>query len=156
MKNKLILCDVRNLVFKLFKPKKRADVRYISILFTFLILVACANTGNESMKGQTEEKVQAKIVAGQTTKLQIKGMFGSPFETSYTDSGSLIWKYQYDDTTAFTKETVGSVLLTFGLAGIKSEGTRNELVILFDENDVVRKFNMSNSSIETGTLLFAD
>jgi len=68
----------------------------------------------------------------------------------------LIWTYQYDDTSAFTVETVGSVLFTLGLAGIKSEGTRNELVILFDENDVVKKFNMSNSDVETGTLLFAD
>jgi outer membrane protein assembly factor BamE (lipoprotein component of BamABCDE complex) len=131
-------------------------VKYFSILVAFLMLVACANTGNESMKGMTEDKVQATIVAGKTTKAQIQGMFGSPFETSYTDNGALIWKYQYDDTTAFTPETVGSVIFTLGLAGTKSEGTRNELVILFDENDVVRKFNMSNSDIETGTLLFAN
>ena len=131
-------------------------MKYISILVASLMLVACANTGNESMKGMTEDKVQATIVAGKTTKAQIQGMFGSPFETSYTDNGALIWKYQYDDTTAFTPETVGSVIFTLGLAGTKSEGTRNELVILFDENDVVRKFNMSNSDIETGTLLFAN
>ena len=131
-------------------------MKYFLILIASLSLFGCANTGNESMKGQTEEKVSAKIVEGVTTKSQIKGMFGSPFETSYTDSGALIWKYQYDDTTAFTPETVGSVIFTLGLAGTKSEGTRNELVILFDENDVVRRFNMSNSDIETGTLLFAD
>lgn len=131
-------------------------MKYLVIMLGSLILVACANTGNESMKGMTEEKVQSTIVAGTTTKAQIKGMFGSPFETSYTDNGALIWKYQYDDTTAFTPETVGSVILTLGLAGTKSEGTRNELVILFDENDIVKKFNMSNSDIETGTLLFAN
>lgn len=131
-------------------------MKYFSILVASLMLVACANTGNESMKGMTEDKVQATIVAGKTTKSQIQGMFGSPFETSYTDNGSLIWKYQYDDTTAFTPETVGSMIFTLGLAGTKSKGTRNELVILFDENDVVRKFNMSNSDIETGTLLFAN
>ena len=131
-------------------------MKYVATLLGSLMLVACANTGNESMKGMTEDKAQATIVEGKTTKAQIKGMFGSPFETSYTDSGSLIWTYQYDDTSAFTVETVGSVLFTMGLAGIKSEGTRNELVILFDENDVVKKFNMSNSDVETGTLLFAD
>ena len=108
------------------------------------------------MKGMTEDKVQTTIVAGKTTKAQIQGMFGSPFETSYTDNGALIWKYQYDDTTAFTPETVGSVIFTLGLAGTKSEGTRNELVILFDENHVERKFNMANSDIETGTLLCAN
>ncbi len=130
-------------------------MRHFIFALSALFLFACANTGNESMKGMTESRVQAQIVAGTTTKAQIKGMFGSPIETSYTDSGALIWKFQYDDTTALTPETVGSILLTLGLAGTKSEGTRNELVILFDENDIVQKFNMSNSDIETGTLLFA-
>ena len=118
-------------------------------------LAGCADTGNKSLKYATESKVQGQIKEGVTTKNQIQAMFGSPFKTSYTDNGSLIWTYQYDDTTALTPQTVGSVLLTFGLAGTKSKGTRNELVILFDENNVVKKFNMSNSEIETGTILFA-
>ena len=37
---------------------------------------------------------------------------------------------------------------------MKSEGTRTELVILFDENDIVKRFNLSNSPIETGTGIF--
>ena len=49
---------------------------------------------------------------------------------------------------------VGSVLFTLGLAGTKYKGTRNELVILFDEKNIVKKFNISNSEIETGTILF--
>ena len=53
-------------------------------------------------------------------------------------------------------ETVGSVILTLGLAGVKAKGQRNELTVLFDENDVVKKFNMSNSDIESGSLLFAN
>ena len=59
-------------------------------------------------------------------------MLGSPFETLHTDSGLLIWKYQCDDISAFTEETVGSFLSTFDIAGMKSEGTRDELVIVFD------------------------
>ena len=81
-------------------------------------------------------------------------MFGSPIETTYTDGGSLIWTYRYDDTTALTPETVASTVLTLGIAGTKSRGTRNELVVLFDENDVVRRFNMSNSPIVIGTGVF--
>ena len=81
-------------------------------------------------------------------------MFGSPYKTSYTDNGSLIWTYQYDGTTALTPETVESVLFTLGLAVTKSKGTRNVLVILFDEKNIVKKFNMSNSEVETGTILF--
>ena len=126
------------------------------ILFgLMLILAGCAGTGNESLKNATESQVKKQITIGVTTKDQVQAMFGSPFKTSYTDNGSLIWTYQYDDTSALTIETVGSAILTLGLAGSKSKGTRNELVILFDEKDIVKKFNMSNSKIESGTLLFA-
>ena len=87
---------------------------------------------------------------------RLKSKFGDPFETSFTDGGQLIYKYQYDDATALTAETVGSVIFTLGLLGTKTKGERNTLTILFDNNDIVRKFNMSNSKIESGTLIFAN
>ena len=124
------------------------------IIFLSILVSGCANVGNKSLKGLTEQDVQQTITIGQTTKEQIRGAFGSPFKTSYTDGGLEIWTYQYDDTSALTAETVGSVVLTLGLAGTKSRGTRNELVILFDEENVVRRFNMSNSPIEAGTGIF--
>ena len=124
------------------------------LLLSLLVISGCANTGNKSMKGATPASVEAQITIGQTTKEQVQAMFGSPFETKYTDGGMLIWTYRYDDTSALTAETVGSVVLTAGLLGTKARGTRNELVILFDENDVVKRFNMSNSPIETGTGVF--
>ena len=119
-----------------------------------LCLGGCANTGNKSVADATPESIEAQIKVGVTTKSEIQSMFGAPMETNYTDGGLLIWTYRYDDTTALTAETVGSMILTLGLAGAKSEGTRNELVILFDENDVVKRFNMANSPIETGTGIF--
>ena len=125
----------------------------VSVLL-LLVVGACANVGNKSMKNVSEVDINASIVIGETTKAQVQARFGSPYETTYTDEGSLIWKYRYDDTSAFTLETVGSVLLTAGLAGAKSTGTRNELVVMFDENNVVKRFNMSNSPIEAGTGLF--
>ena len=121
--------------------------------FTILI-TGCANSGNKSVKGVSQTQVEQVIVIGETTKQNIQTVFGAPLETTYTDSGLLIWKYQYDDTSMLNLETVASVYLTLGLAGTKSKGTRNELVVLFDENDIVKKFNMSNSPIETGTGIF--
>ena len=54
-----------------------------------------------------------QITKGVTTKDQVQPMFGSPIKTSYTDNGSLIWTYQFDDTTSLTPQTVGSVLFTW-------------------------------------------
>jgi hypothetical protein len=127
------------------------------LILTFLMIMVisgCANSGNKSVEDATPESVGAVLKVGETTKQEVEAIFGPPIETTYTDGGLLIWTYRYDDTSALTVETVGSVLLTLGLAGAKSEGTRNELVILFDENDVIKRYNMSNSPIETGTGIF--
>ena len=129
-------------------------IRLLVVLTSCLLITACANTGNQSVKNITKADVESSIIVSQSTKAQIESKFGAPFESSYTDGGLMIWKYRYDDTTAFTAETVGSTILTLGLAGTKSEGTRTELVILFDENDIVKRFNLSNSPIETGTGIF--
>ena len=75
--------------------------------------------------------------------------------TSFTATGTLIYKYRYDDTSAMNAKTVASVLFTYGLAGSKMEGTRLELVVLFDENNVVQNYNFSTSEINGGTGLFA-
>lgn len=114
----------------------------------------CANSGNKSVKNVSQEQAERTIVAGETSKQDIQRIFGAPIETDYTDGGLLIWKYRYDDTSALNLETVASVYFTLGLAGTKSKGTRNELVVLFDENDIVKRFNMSNSPIEIGTGIF--
>lgn len=129
-------------------------VKCLAIAFAAIVLIGCANVGNKSMKNVSESEINASIIVGKTTKSEIQAKYGSPIETTYTDGGLLIWTYRYDDTSAMTLETVGSVVLTAGLAGTKSRGTRNELVVLFDENNVVRKFNMSNSPIEAGTGVF--
>lgn len=126
----------------------------ISILFGLSVVSGCANVGNASLEDLTEAEASEKIVKGETTKEQVRSMFGSPYETTFTDGGLEIWRYQYDDTSAFTPETVGSAVLTFGLAGSKARGTRNELVVLFDSNNIVKQFSMSNSPIEAGTGIF--
>ena len=131
------------------------NLLYISAILSIgTFAMGCANVGNASMEDFTEEQANEAIVKGVTTKKEIRAAFGSPIESTFTDGGLAIWKYQYDDTSAFTPDTVGSVILTFGLAGTKARGTRNELVILFDENDIVKQFNMSNSPIEAGTGVF--
>ena len=130
--------------------------KFLILLVTFSFLIGCADVGNKSIKDIDSEKAEATLTEGVTTKAEVEAIFGDPYETTFTDGGQIIYKYQYDDTSAFTVETVTSVIFTLGLAGTKSKGNRNELTILFDENDVVKKFNMSNSDIEAGTLLFAD
>ena len=100
--------------------------------------------------------MNSAIVKGKTTITEVKGIYGDPFETSFTATGTLIYKYRYDDTSSMNAKTVASVLFTYGLAGSKMEGTRLELVVLFDENNIVKNYNFSTSDINGGTGLFAN
>ncbi len=74
----------------------------ICLLGFTLLFSGCANTGNKSLKDVSESQVKGQIKEGVTTRSQVQAMFGSPFKTSYKDNGSLIWTYQYDDTSALT------------------------------------------------------
>ena len=119
-----------------------------------LILSGCANEGSTVLKKVSEAEVEGKIFVGKTTRDQVRAMYGSPLETSYTDTGLEIWKYQYDDTTGLNVENIASQVLTLGLAGSKHTGDRKELVVLFDEKNIVKRFNMSVSPVTKGKGLF--
>lgn len=125
-------------------------LRIIALAVFALAVAGCASTGNETLKNETELTVASKIEVGATTAAEIKAMFGSPYETTYTDSGMLIWKYRLDDLKA---DAVNFIPLV-NMFGSKYSGTRKELVILFDENDVVKRSNMSESDVETKSGIF--
>jgi outer membrane protein assembly factor BamE (lipoprotein component of BamABCDE complex) len=128
--------------------------RSFIILISIALLAGCANAGNKAVDGLTQADVSKSLVQEKTTKNEVRNLFGSPMETTYTDGGLEIWKYEYVDASAMTAETVGSMLLTFGLAGTKTEGTKYELTILFNDNDTVKKFNMNDSEVQSGTGIF--
>ena len=115
-----------------------------------LCLGGCASTGNKVLKDATSQSVSGKIVHGKTTKAEIRSMFGDPMETSYTDSGNEIWKYN------FTKGhmTASSFIPVVSLFSSGSKGKKKELVVFFDQHGVVQRHSMSTSDVETNTSLF--
>ena len=119
------------------------------------LLQACASGGNQSLVKSTDASVNGAIIKGETNKSQIESIYGDPLETSFSDSGNLIYKYRYDDASGLNAKTAVSVLFTWGLAGYKMQGTRLELVILFDESNLVKNFNFSTSEVDGGTGIFA-
>ena len=72
--------------------------KYLFISLTFLIIASCGSTsGNRVLLAESELSVDSKIIEGVTTQSEIKAMFGSPFETTFTDGGMEIWKYRFDN-----------------------------------------------------------
>lgn len=125
-------------------------VKYALICVVSFTLLGCATAGNDSLRLESEASISEKIQIGRTTKSNIKTLFGSPMTTSYTDSGSEIWKFELSKMSA----DAVSFIPVVGLFAGSSSGVKKELVILFNDDDTVRKFNMSASDIKVRTGLF--
>ena len=126
--------------------------KLIVLLMAGLVLQGCGSVGNVTMKEQSESTIN--LTKGKTTRQEVMERFGTPLNTSFTDSGNKIYTYIYDDASAFTPETVVSAVFTWGLAGSKTRGERRELAVLFDSNDTVKTYHVSVSKVEGGTMLF--
>ena len=112
------------------------------VLVACLIVAGCASSGNKFLKEESLETVESKITQGQTTKQDVRNMCGDPLATSFTDSGNEIWTYQFD------QMSLGAVSLINPLKNSYS-GTRKQLVIMFDSNGVVSRYNMNTSPHKT-------
>ena len=120
------------------------------VIVLAMFISACASTGNQTLKNESEVSIASKVQEGVTTAAEIKAMFGSPYETTYTDGGLMIWKFRLDDLRADAVSYIPIV----NWFGSSSSGTRKELVVLFDDEDVVKRVNMSESDVKTKTGVF--
>ena len=125
---------------------------YLIAAVCMLFIFGCAtgSGGNQTLKNESESSVTAKIINGVTTQSEIKAMFGSPYETTYTDGGLEIWKYRLDDMRADAINYVPIV----NWFGSSFSGTRKELVLLFNEDGTVKRNSMSESDVQNKTGMF--
>ena len=122
------------------------------IFASLLILASCAtgSGGNQTLKNESESSVTTKIINNVTTQSEIKAMFGSPYETTYTDGGMEIWKFRLDDMRADAINYVPIV----NWFGTSFTGTRKELVILFNDDGTVKRNSMSESDVQNKTGMY--
>ncbi len=115
-----------------------------------LVLAGCAGVGNERLRSETEATVSTKIVEGTTTKDQVRTMFGSPNKTSFTDSGLEIWNYEFSK---MHGDAVNYIPIV-NWFGSSASGTKKELVVLFNDKNVVQRFTMSEADVTRKTGIF--
>lgn len=120
------------------------------IVVSSMLATGCASVGNESLRKESETSVAQKIVQGKTTKNEIRGMFGSPTKTTFTDGGLEIWNYDFSNVSADAVSYVPIV----NLFGASASGKKKELVVMYDQADIVKRFSMSESDVTQKTGLF--
>ncbi|MFT6954479.1 MAG: hypothetical protein ACJAY1_001584 [Glaciecola sp.] len=87
---------------------------------------------------------------GETIKSEVRSIFGSPSETNFTDGGLEIWKYELTDASAGAV----SYITIFNLFGSSASGIKKQLVVLFDNEGVIKRYSMSESDHEVKTGFF--
>jgi outer membrane protein assembly factor BamE (lipoprotein component of BamABCDE complex) len=107
-----------------------------------VMITGCASSGNSFLKKESLETIESRIVQGQTTKQEIRNTYGDPLLTSFTDSGNEIWTYQFDKMSLDALSLINPLKNTYN-------GTRKQLVIMFDSNGVVSRYNMNASPHKT-------
>lgn len=122
----------------------------VSLVVLAALVTGCASTGSESLRKESETSVAQKIVEGKTTKAEIRNMFGSPTKTSFTDGGLEIWNYDFSNVSADAISYVPIV----NLFGGSASGKKKELVVMYDQTNVVKRFSMSESDVTHKTGLF--
>ncbi|MGF6920347.1 hypothetical protein [Paraburkholderia sp. 40] len=115
-----------------------------------ILLTGCAGVGNDSLRSETESTVSTKIVEGKTTKNEVRSMFGSPMKTEFTDGGLEIWHYEL---TKLHGDAVNYIPVV-NLFGSSASGTKKELVVLFNTDNIVKRFSMSESDVSRKTGIF--
>jgi hypothetical protein len=108
------------------------------------LLIGCASVGNESIADATPESVSAQLVKGKTTQENVRGAYGDPVKTSFTDSGNEIWEYDFSRMHAKPTNFIPYV----SLISSGAEGDKKSLVIFFDKSKVVRQYTISSSKVD--------
>ena len=115
-----------------------------------ILLSGCASVGNETLRKESESSMSAKFAEGKTTKGEVRAMFGSPLKTTFTDGGLEIWNYEFSNVSLDAVSYIPIV----NMFGGTSSGKKKELVVLFDQAGVVKRYSMSESDVKNKTGLF--
>jgi hypothetical protein len=113
-------------------------------------LSGCASVGNETIADATPESVSAQLIKGKSTQESVRGLYGDPVKTSFTDSGNEIW--EYDFSRMHSKPT--NFIPYVSLISSGAEGDKKSLVIFFDKSKVVRQYTISSSKVDVSQGLF--
>ena len=111
---------------------------------SFVLLSGCASVGNQSIADATPESVSAQLIKGKTTQENVRGIYGDPAKTAFTDSGNETW--EYDFSRMHSKPT--NFIPYVNLIHSGAEGDKKSLVIFFDKSKVVRQYTISSSKVD--------
>jgi len=111
-----------------------------------LYISGCAvKTGNETLGKMEKSQIDMQIVRGKSTKKDVKTLLGDPDKTDFDNNSLEKWTYIHvrKDVKAVNYIPVASLFVQ------GTNDTTKTLVVLFDDNGVVKNYINSDAKGET-------
>ena len=116
-------------------------IRLAAVLLTMAV-AGCASGGNEVLRAQDANAVDRNIVDGKTTRSDVERLYGPPNATSFANAQNDIWIYRWARSTARAENFIPYVGAFVGGSDVQ----KKELVILFNEQNMVVRHSMRDST----------
>ena len=107
-----------------------------------VVTTGCASGGNEVLRSQDANAVDLNIIDGKTTRSDVERIYGPPNATSFANAQTDIWIYRWARSTAKAENFIPYVGAFVGGRDVQTK----ELVILFNEQNVVVRHSMRDST----------
>ena len=115
------------------------------VLFVVISLTACASSGNRKLQAETQESVSQKLIEGKSTKTDVVRVLVDANTITFTDSGNEVWTYNF---TRSKSKAINFVPYVNILCSGSNTQTKR-VVVLFDREDVVTRYTMTDAEGET-------
>lgn len=128
---------------------RRISLFVLMVTVVFMFAGCAVKTGNEKLEDVSNATVEDALKKGETTKVQVKELFGEPEEVDFMDNGLEKWTYSHKRKSAKAINYVP--VASWFVSG--TNDTTKTLVVLF-KNDVVENYAVSTAKGETKGGLF--
>lgn len=132
--------------------KNKQNVITIALICVSIPLVfGCATFPKENVPNQrsnlTMGTVKKEVRKGVTTQAEIIQLFGSPNLVTKNRANDEIWNYNKMSYQAMSGADGGSLIFWGGSRAMTSTTTKSfDLIITFDENDIVKDYSVISTS----------
>lgn len=121
------------------------------IMASALMMSGCAvKSGNETLGKLDKMQVEQGVTKGKSTKSDVKAMLGDPDKTDFDNNGLEKWTYIH---VRKDMKAVNYIPVANWFVGGTNDTTKT-LVVLFDDNGIVKNYINSDAHGETKGGLF--
>lgn len=117
----------------------------------WIILLAMSLAGCVSMGRRIDQQAADSIQVGRTTRAQVSARLGSPDEITRDGRGNTIWVYRYFGSQVRPESFIPYIGPLVGGSNMQ----RQEVMVTFGSNGIVKDFSSTQGSSETGMNLGA-